>query len=181
MKCAPALQRPPPSASFARWTCDETLVASLWDAQLLGQRGKPIAGVGDGYDFGAAHSGGVSASLGQVVPDEEPEIVLHGEWNGRRVLGSTLLVLKRQGERLRVIFNVDLYESVTDVPEDENGEADYDAATSTDTTCEVELLADGRVRKRCREEGAAGKSASKKAQSKTEVLRWDPGAFRFAP
>lgn len=142
-----------------------TVVISLRAAALLDGAGRTLASHSLQEENDEAKLGSVAHLwIGQVVPDAEPEIVAHIEWQGRRMQGSRLLVLKRHGDDLAVIQSVELYRAeFEETSEDEE-------ITSVDTHSELELRPDGTLRRHSREE---------KGADKTEILRWDRQAFTF--
>lgn len=143
----------------------ERVALTLGGAVLLSATGEELATAELAEVFAEAKGGEVGHLwLGQVVPDDELEVVAHVSWNGRRVQGEDLLVLKRKGDKLAPILQATLQETVFDK---EEGDDEY---TSTDTTREVELRADGTI---------VTTERAGRGKRQVTTLRWDAGTFTF--
>lgn len=142
---------------------EELIAASLGSGvAIFDARGKLIVR-GGGYDCVGSSAGLFGIALSQIVPDPEPEILVHYESGGRESHAELLDILKRKGDTLATILSFTLSTSERSHSDDEDGSGERRSEGALSLAAEGSLLVQ-----------AAGESQPMR-------LRWDPGQFTFAP
>lgn len=141
----------------------ELVTASLASGvALFDARGKLIAR-GGGYECVGSSAGLFGIALAQIVPDPEPEILVHYESGGRESHAQALDILKRKGDTLATVLSFTLSQSERTHGDDD---ADGDERTSSGT---LSLASDGSLLSQ-----AAG-------ERQPSILRWNVAKFAFIP
>lgn len=140
---------------------EEVVTASLASGvAIFDARGKLIVR-GGGYECVGSSAGLFGVALAQIVPDPEPEILVHYESGGRESHAQSLDILKRKGDTLATILSFTLSASERARGDDDEGgdERTADGALS--------LAQDGSL------------IALEAGERKPKILRFNAGKFAF--
>lgn len=146
----------------------ETLLVSLADGPAVFDAGGKLVATGDKLDGECVGSqaGLHHVSLGQVVPDDEPELVVHYASGGRANFSEQIDIVKRRADKLVTILSA-VIETYERVEGDSPGAGEDEEYNDRSESGSLTLEPDATIRYR----------APGKKQAKT--LRWDPGAFKY--
>lgn len=140
---------------------EEVVTGSLASGvAIFDARGKLMVR-GGGYECVGSSAGLFGVALAQIIPDPDPEILVHYESGGRESHAQALDILKRKGDTLATIFSFTLSASERARGDDEEGSDERTAAGA------LSLAQDGSL------------IALEAGEQKPKILRFHPSKFAF--
>lgn len=146
----------------------ETLLVSLADGPAIFDAGGKLVATGDKLDGECmgSQAGLHHVSLGQVVPDDEPELVVHYASGGRASFSEQIDIVKRRADKLVTILSA-VIETYDRTAGDSPGRGEDEEFNDRSESGSLTLEPDATIRYR-----EPGKKQPK-------ILRWDPVAFKY--